>query len=1549
MDPGEADAICALAKRYQFGDGVDQDVRQSVVLYERAISEFGHGPSMFFLAHLLQTGGEGLDKDPARSVSLYQRVINEFGRPSAMSNLAVLLKHGADGVEKDPARAVQLYEEAIQAGNNKDAKFNLGNLLLDGDEGVEKDPGRAVELYKQVVEGTKDPGAMYNLANVLSEGTDGVEQDASQALDLYEQVIAETGLADATVNLGILLWEGADGVNRNVARARDLLERAISEVGDVRAKFNLACLLSQGGPGVTRDLHRSAKLYESAIVEGGHVGAMVNFVKCFRKEPQTVDEDSFRAIESAINASENWDAINCLANLIIDGAGFVKPNAVKAATLYERAIDQGNHVPCLFNLGKLLSSGAEGLKKDLKRAVGLFEEAIDSHGHVGAMVELAVLLQEDTDGVEKDCIRAVDLNERAIKMDADTDAMFNLAHIFLDGREGVEVDAFRATELYEDIIELTGNADAMYNLATVLHMGKGGVPVNKVGALTLYERAILKDAHTPSMCNLALMLRTGADDVQRDVPRAISLFQRAIDIAGEPHLMIFLATVLLSNDIGPLRDAVRAKILLEEAIGKSTYPAGFFELAVLLKRGDDGVRRDTKRATELFRLAKLQTDSNNSRIHFGDFYAPQVQAGEDFNILIERNLRAARVRPRQCFLIVLGGSGRGKTSTVRSLRGIPFVQEHAPTILVSLNRWRVLPDGRHLGDHELDQLAFNTESLTANLSRARHVYDETTVSEQQSSMPVDNLDSNSSQTFHEEDPRNEATQMSDSLFHVADASSSDTSGVSNVEADALPRSPSAYEGTAGDKGNELAANVQYFGSQSTLIEALAKDFSSFVPEKVRSALTENPFPVGFRGALIQCWDFAGETQYIMAHALFLRFSSVLVFAVNLEDVWYEATRLREIRELCKWIQLAFALVRDPESAHILLVGTRKAACDDVGEMWNILQDGLMHELGDAPYDTWIKEGSNQRVRFLALENSCAMDNPSASGLKELEDVLRDVADDVVETRTDVPAHWVAFIEELEQLRVVFLTRTDIVRLIDGFPGFHIDRGVREEEAMSALQYYRGVGRVVLFEVSETECYVFMDPSRVLDFIRRITAPSAPFRLRRRDGKKLRDDGLLTHDGLAILWDGHSAHVRAALLDLLCKFDILIRLKGPLSPGKRAPELIGVPSFLPKISKGFPWAPKPGEIEIRLKTKFRDTLPPGLIGSLIASLHRTVGGEQTLSGNIGPDAAILSVTLWLMYSGRVCVAFDDLQRHLSWTVRAKEPLIVVHACLRAIDLYLTGPLRNMPVECHHCISCNCQNDPHGCGGSGSVDFELPESWTSSERCQSLGDLRAICSCRKPWTLFELMPNLSRHTHDGSQAGRMFMRNEIVQYDVFISHAGAEKWLVAYPVRDALAAAGLNVFIDEEDIGISTMTSEEQIFAAMRGSKVAIFILSPNFLGRKWPMRELRYFLELREAASEENRHSPVLIPLFYGLQVEECKNTQLPLSENYFQCFYDNGFFERLRECSILQAMEAVGALARFPGIRNDGGESDEEYILRAAAKIISEFGNGEADVPPTMV
>ena len=102
----------------------------------------------------------------------------------------------------------------------------------------------------------------------------------------------------------------------------------------------------------------------------------------------------------------------------------------------------------------------------------------------------------------------------------------------------------------------------------------------------------------------------------------------------------------------------------------------------------------------------------------------------------------------------------------------------------------------------------------------------------------------------------------------------------------------------------------------------------------------------------------------------------------------------------------------------------------------------------------------------------------------------------------------------------------------------------------------------------------------------------------------------------------------------------------------------------------------------------------------------------------------------------------------------------------------------------------------------------------------------------------------------------------KYDVFISHASADKNPFVRDLAAALEARNLNVWYDEHSLNIGD-SLREKIDDGLKSSKHGIVILSKAFFSRVWPALELDG-LFARQTAENTN----VILPIWHGVTKDE---------------------------------------------------------------------------------
>ncbi len=124
-------------------------------------------------------------------------------------------------------------------------------------------------------------------------------------------------------------------------------------------------------------------------------------------------------------------------------------------------------------------------------------------------------------------------------------------------------------------------------------------------------------------------------------------------------------------------------------------------------------------------------------------------------------------------------------------------------------------------------------------------------------------------------------------------------------------------------------------------------------------------------------------------------------------------------------------------------------------------------------------------------------------------------------------------------------------------------------------------------------------------------------------------------------------------------------------------------------------------------------------------------------------------------------------------------------------------------------------------------------------------------------------------------------------VLISHGGGDKYAFAYPLYEALlsdetlSGYQLQVFLDLELMMGNQKKQSDHLRDEIESSDIIVFIISPHFITRKWPLLELKWALE-----SKERHPNKVLIPIYYNLSPDDTRAPDEASQRVAFKGLYD---------------------------------------------------------------
>ena len=101
----------------------------------------------------------------------------------------------------------------------------------------------------------------------------------------------------------------------------------------------------------------------------------------------------------------------------------------------------------------------------------------------------------------------------------------------------------------------------------------------------------------------------------------------------------------------------------------------------------------------------------------------------------------------------------------------------------------------------------------------------------------------------------------------------------------------------------------------------------------------------------------------------------------------------------------------------------------------------------------------------------------------------------------------------------------------------------------------------------------------------------------------------------------------------------------------------------------------------------------------------------------------------------------------------------------------------------------------------------------------------------------------------------------QWDVFISHASEDTKTVAQPLAEALRPLGIDVWLDRSELRIGDSLMEK-IDEGLANSFYGVLVVSPSFIAKAWPRRELNGLMAKEELGRK------VVLPVWHNVTKEQ---------------------------------------------------------------------------------
>ena len=104
----------------------------------------------------------------------------------------------------------------------------------------------------------------------------------------------------------------------------------------------------------------------------------------------------------------------------------------------------------------------------------------------------------------------------------------------------------------------------------------------------------------------------------------------------------------------------------------------------------------------------------------------------------------------------------------------------------------------------------------------------------------------------------------------------------------------------------------------------------------------------------------------------------------------------------------------------------------------------------------------------------------------------------------------------------------------------------------------------------------------------------------------------------------------------------------------------------------------------------------------------------------------------------------------------------------------------------------------------------------------------------------------------------------KYDVFLSHASADKISYVEDLKQTLDILGIDVFYDKDTIEWGDEW-KKKIYEGLEKSEFAIIVISQNFFGRDWTELELQNLLNRQNAEGQK-----LILPILHGVTPDQLK-------------------------------------------------------------------------------
>lgn len=114
-----------------------------------------------------------------------------------------------------------------------------------------------------------------------------------------------------------------------------------------------------------------------------------------------------------------------------------------------------------------------------------------------------------------------------------------------------------------------------------------------------------------------------------------------------------------------------------------------------------------------------------------------------------------------------------------------------------------------------------------------------------------------------------------------------------------------------------------------------------------------------------------------------------------------------------------------------------------------------------------------------------------------------------------------------------------------------------------------------------------------------------------------------------------------------------------------------------------------------------------------------------------------------------------------------------------------------------------------------------------------------------------------------------------YDVFLSHASADKLSYVDELKKSFDRLGVSVFYDKDSIDWGDKW-KDKIYEGLGNCRYGVIVVSKNFFGRYWTEAELHMLLN-----RQNNSGDKLILPILYGISLSDVEQHYKTLSDIQF--------------------------------------------------------------------